>query len=192
MNRLCLCRRQESAMSILLTFLIAVTVNLDNFLIGMNLGIRGQKLTIKSNLIIGLFTGGCAFLFTMAARMLTGTFVAYTNLFGAAIMILFGIYCLISEFLKREEDTALSIVTLKDTCILGIVLAINCIPPSFSAGITGLNPFSMGLFSALFSFLSMYLSNRLGESLIRYRFFRFLTPVSSVLLILIGVGELFL
>lgn len=179
-------------MSIFLTFLIAVTVNLDNFLIGMNLGIRGQKLTIKSNVIIGLFTGGCALVFTAAARMLTGNFIEYTNFFGAIIMILFGVYCLFSEFLKKEDDADLSIVTLKDTCILGIVLAVNCIPPSFSAGVAGLNPISMSLFSALFSFLSMFLSNRLGERMIQYRFFRFLTPASSILLIVIGIGEFFL
>lgn len=179
-------------MSILLTFLIAVTVNLDNFLIGMNLGIRSQKLTIKSNLIIGLFTGGCALIFTAAARMLSGNFVQYANVFGAIIMILFGVYCLISGSLKQDDGADLSIVTTRDTCILGVILAVNCIPPSFSAGIAGLNPISMSLFSALFSFLSMFFSNRLGETLIPYQFFRFLTPVSSLLLIFIGIGEFFL
>ena len=34
-------------MSIMLTFFIAIIVNLDNFFIGINLGICGQKLTIK-------------------------------------------------------------------------------------------------------------------------------------------------
>ena len=179
-------------MSTLLIILIAVTVNLDNFLLGINLGIRGQQLTLESNCIIGLFTGACAFLFTIAARLLSGGLVRYTACFGAILMILYGVYSLISELVRQEDRTDLTIITRKDTCVLGMVLAINCIPPSFSAGMAGLNPLSMGICSALFSFLSMFLSNRLGEALASFRFLRFLTPLSSILLIAIGIGEFFL
>ena len=179
-------------MSILFIVLIAATVNLDNFLLGMNLGTRGQTLTITSNLIIGCFTGACAFLFTTAACVLSGSFIKYANCFGALLMIMFGVYSLISEILEKQEIADLSIMTRKDTCLLGMILAINCIPPSFSAGMAGLNPISMGIFSALFSFLSMFFSNKLGKALIHDRFFRFLTPLSSMLLILIGIGEFFL
>ena len=179
-------------MSMFLTVLIAIAVNLDNFLIGMNLGIRNQKLTIKSNGIIGLFTGLCSFFVAAAASMLTDTLIQYANLFGALIMILFGTYCLITELLHKETSSHVSVMTAKDTCILGLVLSINCIPPSFSSGMAGLNPISLGVFSALFSFLSMHFSNRLGETLAKYRFLCFLTPISSVLLILIGIFECFL
>ncbi len=179
-------------MSIFLTFLIAITVNLDNFLIGVHLGIRGQKLSPASNGIICSLTGGFTFLFTAAARMITGDFIRYTNIFGGLIMILFGIYSLISELLCRQEDPQVSLVSVKDTCLLGIMLAVNCIPPAFSAGVAGLNPLPMGLFSALFSFLSMYFGSRLGATAFNGRFLSYLAPFSSCLLIAIGVGEWFL
>ena len=179
-------------MSIFLTVLIAIAVNLDNFLIGMNLGIRNQKLTIKSNGIIGLFTGICSYFVTAAAGLLTDNVIQYAHLFGAVIMILFGSYCLISELFQKESYSHLSIMTLRDTCILGLILAVNCIPPSFSSGMAGLNPISMGSLSALFSFLSMFFSNRLGETLANYPFLKFLTPLSSIILIFIVIFECFL
>ena len=76
-------------MSIILAFLIGIAVNLDNFLIGMNLGIKGQRLTVLSNLIIGAATGVCAFASTYAARLISGNFLVYTNVIGACILILF-------------------------------------------------------------------------------------------------------
>ncbi len=178
-------------MSIMLTFFIAIIVNLDNFFIGINLGICGQKLTIKSNCIIGSFTGLCSFLTASAAGMLKDNFGWYANYLGAVIMILFGIYCLIDGMLKKETYRTISIMTLKETCLLGLILAINCIPPSISTGMVGLSPVLMGICSAIFSFISMLIGNYLGEKLIQYQRFKCLIPISSILLIVIGVWGFF-
>ena len=78
-----------------------------------------------------------------------------------------------------------------DVLILGFVLAVNCIPPSLSAGVMSLSPIWVGFFSMLFSCLSIQVSVILGQKFLRCRFFSVLTPFSAVLLILIGVLELF-
>ena len=144
-------------MSIFLTFLIAITVNLDNFLIGVHLGIRGQKLSPASNGIICSLTGGFTFLFTAAARMITGDFIRYTNIFGGLIMILFGIYSLISELLCRQEDPQVSLVSVKDTCLLGIMLAVNCIPPAFFRRGGRTQPSAYGaIFRTFFIFIHVF------------------------------------
>lgn len=177
----------------LTALLIGIAVNLDNFIIGINLGVRSQKLTLASNTIIALTTGICAFASTYAAMLISGNFLVYTNIIGSIIMVVFGVYCLIKSAVKQQEETLPDFSSLapKDTCVLGFVLAINCIPPSFSAGIMSLSPYYVGFFSALFSFLCMFISNRLGYHLIRYRFIRLLIPGSAILLIFIGVFELF-
>lgn len=177
-------------MSFFLALLIGIAVNLDNFIIGMNLGTRGQKLTLRSNIIIGLSTGLCAFFSTYAATLISGNFLVYTNVIGALIMIIFGIYCLLKSFGEEETPTHFSALTLKDAFILGFVLAVNCIPPSFSAGILNLSPLLVALSSALFSCLCMFVSNRLGHRLTTCRMLHFLTPASAILLIFIGIGEL--
>lgn len=180
----------EGIMSLLLAILIGFAVNLDNFIIGMNLGIRGQRLTLPANCIIALTTGVCAYLSTYAATLISGSILEYANLFGALIMIFFGVYCLYKSFSSEETPEEFMAMTLRDTFILGFVLAVNCIPPSFSAGILSLSPFSVAFFSAVFSCLCMHVSNRTGYRLVKCRFLKLLTPASAFLLILIGIGEL--
>lgn len=181
-------------MSIIFALLIGVAVNLDNFVIGMNLGIRGQKLTIFSNFIIGLTTGICAFGATYAAKLISGNFMVYANFLGALIMILFGYYCLVIDSVPKaapEEDKIhFDNLSIRETVFLGFMLAINCIPPSFSAGAMNQSPFFIAFFCALFSCASMHISNRLGYKLLQFPFIKVLTPASSILLIILGVIEL--
>ena len=117
-------------MSIMFPLLIGIAVNLDNFVIGMNMGIRGQKLTIFSNFLIGLTTGVCAFGSTYAARLITGNFLVYTNFIGAVIMIFFGYFCLIKDSIPKntqdqENETDFCVPCMQETVFLGFVLAIN-------------------------------------------------------------------
>ncbi|MCR1840030.1 manganese efflux pump MntP family protein [Murimonas intestini] len=179
-------------MSILLALLIGIAVNLDNFIIGMNIGMRHQKLTLFSNFLIGLTTGICAFFSTYAAKLIATSLIDYTNVIGALVMILFAVYCLLDSLREDEKTLQYSAMKLKDTLVLGFILAINCIPPAFSAGILSLSAWYVAAFCALFSFVSMYAGNHLGHSLTNNRFLKFLAPASSILLILIGLGELFL
>ncbi len=62
--------------------------------------------------------------------------------------------------------------------------------PSFSAGVMNLSPLWIGASSMTFSCLSMWISGRMGQRLLRCRFFSLLAPASAILLILIGIGEL--
>lgn len=121
-------------MNILMALLIGLAVNLDNLLIGINLGIRRQRLTLWQNLLIGSTTGLCAFGSACAARLISGNFLVYTNLIGAAIMIFFGIFCLYQGLTDKEEAPDISAAPrFFDVLVLGFVLAVNCIPPSFGA-----------------------------------------------------------
>lgn len=178
-------------MNIFMALLIGLAVNLDNLLIGIHLGIRHQRLSAGQNLVIGGTTGLCAFGSTCAARLISGHFLFYTNLIASAIMILFGIFCLYQSVTQKEETPELQDAPrLTDVMILGFVLAVNCIPPSLSAGVMSLSPLWVGFFSMLFSCLSIQASVLLGHKFLRCKFFSMLTPLSAILLILIGALEL--
>ena len=178
-------------MNIFMALLIGLAVNLDNLLIGIHLGIRHQRPSAGQNLVIGGTTGLCAFGSTCAARLISGHFLFYTNLIASAIMILFGIFCLYQSVTQKEETPELQDAPrLTDVLILGFVLAVNCIPPSLSAGVMSLSPLWVGFFSMLFSCLSIQASVLLGHKFLRCKFFSMLTPLSAILLILIGALEL--
>ncbi len=180
-------------MNIFLALLIGLAVNLDNLLIGIHLGLRRQRLTLWQNLVISGTTGLCAFGSVYAARLISGSFLAGTNLIGAAIMIFFGIFCLYQSLTEKEASPSLDASPrFLDILILGFVLAVNCIPPSLAAGAMGLSPWWVGLFSTLFSFLSIHASILLGQRFLHYRGFSLLSPLSAGLLILIGGLEMFL
>jgi putative Mn2+ efflux pump MntP len=186
-------------MNLFLAFFIGLAVNLDNLLIGIHLGLQGRRLPLWQNLVIGCATGGCAFLSTAAARLISGNIFFYTNLCGAGIMILFGIFCFYQCLTKAQEADPLRETPdylepggILDVLALGFLLAVNCIPPSISAGVMGLSPWWIGLFSLLFSFLGMEGSMRMGDRLHHSRFPGYITPISAGLMILIGVAELLL
>lgn len=134
-------------MNIFLALLIGLAVNLDNLLIGIHLGLRRQRLTLWQNLVISGTTGLCAFGSVYAARLISGSFLAGTNLIGAAIMIFFGIFCLYQSLTEKEASPSLDASPrFLDILILGFVLAVNYIPPSLAAGAMGLSPWWVGLF----------------------------------------------
>lgn len=180
-------------MNIIMALLIGLAVNLDNLLIGIQLGARHQQLRIWQNLIISGTTGLCAFASAYAACLISENFLVYTNLIGSAIMIGFGIFCLYQSVISEDETPAVALSPgFRDILILAVVLSVNCIPPCFSAGVMKLSPWLTGFFSMLFSFFSLQISFALGHRLLQHRFFPALTPLSAILLILIGTAGLML
>lgn len=177
-------------MSVTMCILISIAVNLDNFLIGVNLGLKHQKLTLLSNLIIAGVTAVCSLLATGLSDMISDDLLFFSNLVGAAFLIVFGVFCL----LKQEDDEKLmekyKDLSLKKSFLLGLVLSINCIPPAFSAGIFNIPPLLMGAFSGVFSFLCMFVSNRFGRFFHKFSWIDKLTPISYLLLIAVGLIEI--
>lgn len=85
----------------------------------------------------------------------------------------FGIFCLYQSITqKNDTPELLETPRFTDVLILGFVLAVNCIPPSLSAGVMSLSPIWVGFFSMLFSCLSIQVSVILGQKFLRCRFFR--------------------
>lgn len=177
-------------MSLLLCFLISIAVNLDNFLIGINLGLKHRRLTLFSNIMIAAMTAITTFAAALITWLISDTFVVLSSAFGAVFLILFGIFCL----LQNDNDEALADkyqeLTLRKSVLLGLVLSVNCIPPAFSAGMLEISPPTIGIFTGIFSFLCMYLSNRFGTFFRKFKITQKLTPISYGILIITGFIEI--
>lgn len=176
-------------MTYFLTIFIGISVNLDNFLIGIHLGLKRQKLTVTQNLIISSITGLCAGLSTLTISLISGKLLNYAGRTAGILMVVFGIYCLLAPDSGCTLLADCRPLSFPRAFLLGFVLSVNCIPPAFSAGLLRLPPLGIGFFCGLFSFLTMYSGNQSGLKMTNQKTPSFLGPASAVLLILIGAFE---
>lgn len=178
-------------MAVWICVLIGVAVNLDNFIIGLNFGIRKQRIGFGPNLLMAACTGCFSYLSTKAAFLLSGIFLSIANLTGALVLIVFGLWSL---FHKSEEEPGERYreLTFQKALALGLLLAVNCVPPSFSAGAVQIPPYLMSLSAGVCALLCMGVSNWLGFRISSSRKFHFLEPAAAILLIAVGGIELFL
>jgi putative sporulation protein YtaF len=196
--------------------LIAFANNMDNISVRIAYSIRGIKITVEKNLWISIIT----FLFSAAACYFGETLSGYMNKKDAAIvsMVLLsviGLWIIIEPCLKKKksqkkakvESSNIIInilekpesadlnqskdIDFKEATFLGIALSINNIGGSFSAGMIGLNSLLIGVLSAIISFAALWAGNYLTNILIKLGITEKANFVSAILLILIGVKQLF-
>ena len=186
-------------MSIFIALFMGIAVNLDNFVIGMQLGIQNKPILLRTNLIISSISGILAGLAAFGPRIFPQVMITAANIIGALIILLFGLLCLLKKSDSKSTREGVPPVpgrpqgeglSLKGTCALGFTLAINCIPPAIGAGILHISALYIGFFCGICSFLCMYISSRLGQKLNHCSFVRHLDHISALLLICIGIIEL--
>lgn len=177
-------------MSVLLCILISIAVNLDNFLIGVNLGLKHHLLKMSSNIMIALMTALATTVAALITWLISDEFLTVSNVLGAGFLIVFGIFCLIHNDNDDEIAEKYKDLTITKSLLLGLVLSINCIPPAFSAGMLDISPVIIGLCTGFFSFLCMFISNKFGTFFSRLPYIHKVTPVSYGLLIFTGIIEI--
>jgi putative sporulation protein YtaF len=82
-------------------------------------------------------------------------------------------------------------IDFKEATILGIALSINNVGGGMTAGMLGLNPLLVATLSALLSFLALWAGNHAAEFLGRRERNGRLATVGGVLLIAIGIRQIF-
>ena len=184
-------------MSVFTSFWIDLAVNLDNFLIGMNFGIQNRRLSPAANLFLSLTSGFFAFIPAALSKWLFSSFSDIAETVGAGLMIFYGLCCLKHACDPAPDSPALPdavpfLQAFRQFFFLGVLLAVNCIPPAISAGAFLLSPPAIGFFCFLFSFLSLGLGNLLGRRLPGCPLSRVLPHLSALLLILIGYVQFWL
>lgn len=194
-------------MSILPPLLFGISASLDALLVGMALGLQKVPLPARHNLLISTVTLIGTVISISLGNLLIPLFPAGIGTrIGSSVLILFGLYyvgkwllskwhCrsshssnLCQEKKKFAEHRELS---LTQTLALGCALSMNNIGIGFSASITGLPflPASISTFFCSFGFLS--LGSRLGRSALLQQAGEYTDPISGLLLILLGLCQLY-
>ncbi len=141
-------------MVLLSALLLGISTNLDNLFLGFSLGIAGRRIPAQANWIIGLFSAAATSLFCSLSGLLAAWGRA-AKVMGGVLILLIGLWTLLSP--RKEEAPA-----AQGTAALGAVLAFNCIPAAFAAGMAGVPPALAAVSVGLLSVLGIRTGNFLG------------------------------
>ena len=119
--------------------LLGIATNLDNLCIGMAYGCRGQKIGVRVNAYIALISGLISLVLCLFSSCIAEGLQTLPNFIGACLLIAIGIWTL---WPKQQKETA--VAAQASAWVLGLALAVNCIPAAFGAGLTGLSPVWLG------------------------------------------------
>ena len=186
--------------------LIGVAANIDNLVISVSYGLKLNRIPLVYNLIISLTSVVFAFISITAGSYLSSYFSqSIVNFIGGSLIIILGIWFIVPSFVfvKNErtqiddtQTTSVSLdkpktISLKESLFLGFVLALNGFTIGFGAGIIGVSPLFTSISIGVFSLISIYLGIKVGNKIGDTLFGKYTSGVAGILLIFIGVFELF-
>lgn len=192
---------------------IAVASNLDNAGVGIAYGVRNIRISFWANLIIavisGVFTWLAGFIGDALTRYLPSATTAWI---GGIVMILVGLWVCSEPFRsKRAKDaerksenvmtrilrdpTAADFdksqtISLRESCVLGIALALNAFAGGFDAGVVHIGVTITAIAVAVMSFVLLAVSAYVGSRYASRVFGTNATYVAGVLLMLIGIHQI--
>ena len=194
-------------MSVLPSLLFGISASLDALLVGTALGLQKVPLPARHNLLISTVTLIGTVISISLGNLLLPLFpMGIGTRIGSSVLILFGLYYvgkwLLSKWYchsshnsnlcqEKKKFAEYRELSLSQTVALGCALSMNNIGIGFSASITGLPflPASISTFFCSFGFLS--LGSRLGRSALLQQAGEYTDPISGLLLILLGLCQLY-
>jgi putative sporulation protein YtaF len=209
-------------MHILSIVFLGIAANLDNLGIGLSYGLRKIKIPFASNLVIAVLSGLAALITGFAGRLLSHVLPEYLcNTIGGSIVGAVGVWVVASGFfvkrnLKSNSTSAKAInnkqgrtldiirqpekadidysghISIKESILLGIALAVNCLATGLGAGMTGVSVIGMTASIMLFSLITIFLGTTIGKRCFSGVLGDKATVLAGVLLIVIGIYEIFI
>lgn len=203
-------------MTLLLSALLfSFSSNLDNIVIGMAYGIKKIKINFISNLIIAIVTCTGTFLSMSLGNYINLLLSAnLANLIGSGAIIILGLYFTIQSLIKLIRENHYNSIALKDinemvdyaaasdwdhsgdlnlkeTIIVAFSLTFNNLGTGIVASITGVNILMTVFCTFIISFISIYIGMLLGSNLVGRFMGKYAPLISGLILITLGVLEIF-
>ncbi len=198
-------------------FLLCLAPNLDNMAIGLAYGTKNISVPFKSNLAIALFSGFATFISSLLGNMLTNNIPSYLgSIIGGSIVSIIGIFTIVSyvndKINKIRNSNYICLdslkavmnnpsiadkdysgdISLKESILLGIALAVNCLGTGFGAGMSGINILTLTVAVIIFSIITIsfgaFIGRRYAAKLLGDR----ATVISGFLLLAVGVYQILL
>lgn len=194
---------------------IGLASNLDNAGVGIAYGVRKIRIPWYSNLAISIIS-----LLATLTSGLFGTWISsyidpwIGQFIGTVVIVGVGIWVLLQPITEKkksqkdgdsdsnaftrllrnpeeaDKDSSKSI-SLTESILLGTALAMNALAGGFNAGITQLDIWYTSLSVGIFSFLLLLLCAGFGEKYAAEKFGNTATVISGLLLIVIGINQMF-
>ncbi|QQE79590.1 sporulation membrane protein YtaF [Alicyclobacillus sp. SO9] len=202
-------------MLLLSALLFSISSNLDNVVVGTAYGIKKIRIGIIANFIIAVVTTTGTFL-SMSAGSYIAKFMpqSVSNVLGAAIIVVVGIYFVIQSLIKLIHNTNARELALKDLShmveyaersdvdksghidakeafMLALGLTFNNLGTGIAASITGVNIFLTVISTFLISILTIILGYSIGKNVLGRFFGKYAPLIAGVLLIVLGFIEMF-
>ncbi|AQS06900.1 sporulation membrane protein YtaF [Clostridium beijerinckii] len=200
---------------ILSALLFSLSSNLDNLVIGIAYGIKKIRIGTAANLIVALVTSTGTFL-----SMLLGIYVSkflpsfLSNSLGAGIIIILGLYFVIQSIFKLINNKKIKELALKNTndmieyaeksdldksgdidkkeaLLVAFALTFNNFGTGVAASVTGVNIELTVILTFIISICTLKLGERAGNHILGKFLGKFAPLISGLLLISLGVIELF-
>lgn len=191
---------------------IVVAVSLDSFGVGMTYGLRKIKVLFLPLLIIMSCSGLMVFI-AMTIGNIISIYISsdITSIIGGVILILLGLFMLCSTFLKGNKSFSnrifahQSVITspqkvdkdcsgtiqFNEAIVLGSALAMDAFGAGFGASMMGYKPILTAILIALMSGGFLFFGIRAGLLLSKVKLFSHLTFLPPIILITIGLFNIF-
>lgn len=202
-------------MHILASIVFAFIANIDNFTVGIAYGIKKIKIGIYSNLVIALITGiGTFFSMSIGLIISKNIGVFSSSIIGGIILVSIGIYFIwdslpkndiiikdksngknyfqLLESPEKADMDKSGHIDIKEAITLALALSLNNLGLGIGAIISGLNIFIITIFTFLFSIITIYIGYILGDSYLSKILGKYATMVSGILIIILGLYEIFI
>lgn len=192
---------------------IAMASNLDNAGVGIAYGVRHIRFSFLANLIIAVISGVCTYIAGIVGNTLTRYLpTSIAAWVGGIVMILVGLWVFFEPWRSRPtepaEDNAGNVmqrilrdptaadfdksqtISLKESCVLGMALALNAFAGGFDAGVVHIGVAVTAAAVAVVSFVLIWFSAYIGSRYASRVFGRRATYLAGALLILIGIHQI--
>lgn len=202
-----------SSYGLLAVIAIGLASNLDNAGVGIAYGVRKIRIPWYSNLAIACISFIATFVSGLFGSVISSWIAPWIGqLIGTFVIVGVGVWVLVQPLVEKkhsplekdsnhltrllrnpeeaDKDSSKSI-SLGESILLGIALAMNALAGGFNAGITHLNIWHTSLSVGLFSYILLALCTSFGEKYAAEKFGNQATIVSGILLILIGLHQIF-
>lgn len=195
--------------------LIGVAANLDNLGVGVAYGVQSTKIPIKSNIIIALIGAVMTYTAVMTGSIL-GTYMdpKLAHIGGGIILFALGVWTIwndwrritipkqknpqgnyLQQILENPEkaDTDNNkVISSIESFLLGFALSLNCFGVGIGGGITGVSPFWSGIVVGSMSICTMTIGVQMGIRLSYSWVNKFASSIAGILLLSMGLYEIFI
>ncbi|MFJ8065630.1 manganese efflux pump MntP family protein [Psychrobacillus sp. NPDC096426] len=180
--------------------LIGLAANLDNLGIGLAYGAKQTKVPIGSNIMIAVISMIMTYVAVLTGGAITGYIsLSNANFFGSILLCIIGLWTLWSarssnmDTKKAEEfdKDKNNIISIKEAIMLGFVLSVNCLASGIGIGANGISAIWTVISVGFFSIVTVGVGSHFGYLLTKTFIGKYSTIISGILLIFIGIYEMF-